>query len=1568
MSEPIDYHNLGIFTTLEKVYKTYPNGGSPGDYVTISGVITYWNDTQRTWGTQTPIPSDGSDTKQVDGNLSVTGNLTVGGSINNLDEKIMAIEESVTLDDDTLVQSVDPDTSKFGLISFITIFNRIKSKLDLSIESDLYTFGQGIVADALSYFNQGIHVVGGIVTDAIEALTSIKIGDATISNPSGTITVDKSVSVSGNLTTTEDLKGRNVSATAAFKVGEGGEGTAQYNASTGQIDVNKGVKVNGNSDVAGDHKVTGKQSSYDMDVANNAKIHDITLLEKIQSETFAGDLTGFGIKIHNDNGKWRAEFDSLSLRESLTVPSLVYNRTQINVGDKWNAPGGGKILSVVPDNIGGVIQNTGTVTLKLEEGDIGAIAVNDKCMGIYHNFLNTDMNAPADLDDSKGNRTIKGFFTSYFIITGVSGADNSVFTYTLRAGYTTSHYPASGMTFVCYSNATDTARQTSSYETRTYIRHLCGMTGWEITASNIAAQFGDLSNLSVHGINMTGYSAYLNNIYMKGVIKQFEEKEPELSLYFPLGSYIKDGESGTATAKITDGYGTDITDSYSIIWTRNSGQSYDVDWNATHTTPSKTLALSFTDLGGATSATFAATSTRSGSTTLVKTLTLRQVVNGTTGPTLYTWIKYATSSVGAGLSDSPSGMTYIGFAYNKTTATESTTASDYTWSLIKGTDGVAGAPGADGTTTYTWIKYSDVADGTGLYDTPTDTTLYIGIAVNKTTATESTTKTDYVWSKFKGDQGVQGATAFKSTVFIRSNTTPTIPTGGSFASPIPTSTPAWSDGVPSGTSKLWMSTRIFTSDGLSPQQSFWTAVSEATSTAGLEVQYSSVANSPSDPTTTPANWSSTASTDSIWQALRIITNGVAGAWQIVKVKGETGNTGTSIIWKGSFSTAPTSPSNGWAYYNTTDGQSYVYQSGWSVMSKDAVVYVIEPDVSIVKRNAAGICTPSSVGFKVYQIKGGKKTEIDYYYKGSYASTAAAVTALGEPSAGWWIIVGAVNYRYDGEAWVVFTPVDTSLSLKMRVIVNDDFGWGNTFGPYPFVTGKVAIPAARNIIDAEVYLNSGGWTEAERLAKVRVVVVDDGAKGDKGDNGDQGDKGLQGCIVRVSEFAYGVEYRNDENVTDPNVTRYIDIVTVTTGLNEFSVYKCKATHSSQFVVNITYWEVFNTLQPVYTPLILAQNAVMRFGQANQLLIMKNNGTITAGASGLTDGVRFWAGATTPAAGKWKVYESGHVYEEDADIKGSVKALDGYFGDFAMIGRQLGGIVKNSAGTGYVESTKITTDYMPRLKSNAEHWKERFSYGYLSQVAPYGYSGGYTTTRMTITFPKFRVVGCSVSSPLKLWAVGNLTDSFYQTWITQLLSSDGSSYTDVTNSGSFLKSLPTGVMSSGFAIGDLTNYGEVILSFAYQLNIYKSDGTIYNTVATGFPIINGDVWTGITIDDEYTAQLVIDITPKYSSTTGHTIKIDMEKQLANQTVLYGLLYQGDDHYRTLIGRNGLQSYNGDSSRIFYSDQDGFMATHGGATARCDSNGALLAFTGGTVIKVTNGHIQYTFDNWATTKSLT
>lgn len=127
------------------------------------------------------------------------------------------------------------------------------------------------------------------------------------------------------------------------------------------------------------------------------------------------------------------------------------------------------------------------------------------------------------------------------------------------------------------------------------------------------------------------------------------------------------------------------------------------------------------------------------------------LIKGADGKTLYTWLKYADSPT-SGMSDSPAGKTYMGIAVNKTSITESSNYSDYTWSLIKGTDGIS-VKGDKGDTVYIWVKYADDAKGNGMSEYP-DGKKYIGLAYNKTTATESNNASDYIWSLIQGEDAV----------------------------------------------------------------------------------------------------------------------------------------------------------------------------------------------------------------------------------------------------------------------------------------------------------------------------------------------------------------------------------------------------------------------------------------------------------------------------------------------------------------------------------------------------------------------------------------------------------------------------------------------------------------------------------------------------------------------------------------------------------------------------------------------------------------------------------------------
>lgn len=229
---------------------------------------------------------------------------------------------------------------------------------------------------------------------------------------------------------------------------------------------------------------------------------------------FAEGLTGFGAKIDK---KGYGEMRGLRLWEFLEVPELRYNRVEIFLGIKWRVPGAGIILSCTPDTDSeGNQLTTGTCTLKLEDGEFGAVSKDDIALGIFH--FGDERDAAEDSDDSKGNFKFSGFATTYFRVTEVSGDNNETFRYALRPGYTI--HPQPQMNFSCYGNFTDEARQSSAYETRTYTRLLWKQNDWEFTVGNIAMQYGDLTNLNIFGLNMSGYSMYLNSVYFTGTINQ----------------------------------------------------------------------------------------------------------------------------------------------------------------------------------------------------------------------------------------------------------------------------------------------------------------------------------------------------------------------------------------------------------------------------------------------------------------------------------------------------------------------------------------------------------------------------------------------------------------------------------------------------------------------------------------------------------------------------------------------------------------------------------------------------------------------------------------------------------------------------------------------------------------------------------------------------------------------------------------------------------------------------------------------------------------------------------------
>lgn len=131
--------------------------------------------------------------------------------------------------------------------------------------------------------------------------------------------------------------------------------------------------------------------------------------------------------------------------------------------------------------------------------------------------------------------------------------------------------------------------------------------------------------------------------------------------------------------------------------------------------------------------------------------------NGTDGKTSYLHIKYSndggitfTDNDGEDVGD------YLG-VYIDFTAQDSSDVNSYTWAKIKGETGAQGIPGpsgANGTSSYFHIRYSQNANGNPMTESAVNA-LYMGVCVT-TSAIAPSSYTDYQWTKIKGDKGDQG--------------------------------------------------------------------------------------------------------------------------------------------------------------------------------------------------------------------------------------------------------------------------------------------------------------------------------------------------------------------------------------------------------------------------------------------------------------------------------------------------------------------------------------------------------------------------------------------------------------------------------------------------------------------------------------------------------------------------------------------------------------------------------------------------------------------------------------------
>lgn len=970
---------------------------------------------------------------------------------------------------------------------------------------------------------------------------------------------------------------------------------------------------------------------------------------------FASGMTGFGGIIDK---KGNAEMQSLKLRGFLEVPELRYNRVEISMGDTWYAPSAGIIESVDT--------TAQTITLKLEEGEIGSPRVGDICMGIFHN-LNTSENATADYDDGRGNRRFAGFATCYFRITEeLDTATYKTFKYQLRpvsGAYPTQYHPAASMTFVGYGSFSNEDRQTSRYETRTYQRYLTGVSDWEFTASNIAAQYGDLSNLSIFGIEMRGYSAYLNNIYMSGVIQQFTPGGEEVPTIIDRGVW-----SATETYNRND----------DVYW--NNGH-----WrclvDGTKTEPGKD-AEEWVYLGGYGMLETVSIFKKSESEP-AKPTELKIPPEGWTTETLPmsdqrpTWM--CTGTVVDGEVKSWSDPQRISGEHG----TDGKDGKDYEWIFARTSEYEAPAQ----------PPTSQQDDYVPAPSVTTDGQVWTDNAVGPDSdnpyewASKRVKGNDGMWGKFTspalwakfsfdGAPGVDGTDVewiFKRT---SSNTAPNTPSGSDEDGYVPsgwTNNPTgpnserpyeWTcvryktGGHWSGYSaaSLWAKWSFNGADGVDGEGVEYIFTRTKTEDSGTVPEVPAAAeydNPPAPWTDDPTGVDATYRYE--WVSKRNKVEGVWGAfsspsiWARYSYDGAPGNW-TSYVFKKS-DTEPAKPTS-----------SDPIPSGWSDAPTGVGIWWMSKATIDASTGKAGAW---STPIRVTGEDGEPGPHTDFKYaKNNSTTTAPALIKTDRNPAGW---------------------SDTPPSLSS--------------GEYLWMT-QAEIDANNNLLHPTV-----GWATPVRISGEQGPKGDDGAPGEDGNDGKDG---LQGCIIRLTEWASGVEYRNDLDLVS-NGPRYIDIVTIYAN-NKQLKFQCSQTHTSSASnkpaagASSAYWQQLNDMVPIYTPLLFAENAVINFLQGMEFVVHNSKTDISVNTiiAGLVGGdIPLFVGSNTPSNAPFRVAKDGSFVATKADITGTINASSGTIGGFKIDTASL--TAKDDFGEMYLSSNLIRfTNDNTKLYLGGDTW--------------------------------------------------------------------------------------------------------------------------------------------------------------------------------------------------------------------------------------------------------------------------
>lgn len=191
----------------------------------------------------------------------------------------------------------------------------------------------------------------------------------------------------------------------------------------------------------------------------------------------------------------------------------------------------------------------------------------------------------------------------------------------------------------------------------------------------------------------------------------------------------------------------------------------------------------------------------------------------------------------------------------------------------------------------------------------------------------------------------------------------------------------------------------------------------------------------------------------------------------------------------------------------------------------------------------------------------------------------------------------------------------------------------------------------------------------------------------------GKMGKNGCIVRNSEgWKSGATYHNDSALTLEQ--KYIDLIYIedNNANDGWSIYQCNVTHTatgSSFDPSATdsdgnkLWIKLSDAGPMYSPLIVAKNAVLKFAQGQQFNLMEGD-NIFGSFRWVKDNAdyAFWIGGTEGSKATTSITRGGKFKSTEAEITGKITATSGTFNNVSIISGKIAGFtIEGNSLTNY-----------------------------------------------------------------------------------------------------------------------------------------------------------------------------------------------------------------------------------------------------------------------------------------------